>query len=435
MKQAWITLLLIPALAFSAAEAGPDLTRLPNGFSIVHDRIENTGIVSFGIWVGVGSVHEKDEEAGIAHMLEHMLFKGSRSYPPGEAERKIETFGGRMNGATSFEYTCYYITVPSAHFEEAFGILADMLKNPMFCPDEYERELGVVLREIDQREDNPRQRSARLFYQVLYPHHYYARPIIGYRETVASMELEDVKKFYRGNYFPGSMVLIAAGDIDRRKVARAAKEEFGKLPPGEPAPAVQPRPETYEKVPATERADITGAYFWTGMPGPEISSGDIREIASLSTAMKILGDGRTSRLYRRLRDELNLVSSVSAGFSFLPRGGPLYVRAEFSPGDKEAVKKSILEEIERLKKDGISQKELQRARIRTRSDMLFDFEGSADRIRIYGNYAVSGNLDFLEKFPEAVEGLSKEDIEEAAREYLLTDRFLSAALLPREDDN
>lgn len=429
-----LVFLVISAAAYCPASAsdGPELYELPNGFRIVYDRIPGSGVVSFGIWTGTGSVHEKDEQAGIAHMLEHMLFKGSKNYPVGAAERTVESLGGRMNGATSFEYTCYFLSIPSQHFREAFKVLADMVKNPLLCTDEFESERMVVLREVDQREDDPVQRSARMFYQAAYPGAYYGRPIIGFRDTIAGLTIEDIKIFHEVNYIPNNMTLIAAGDVPEETVLKLAMKSFGHMKSSE-----KPSPVPPETIPGegdvVEFADIKSVYLWTGREGPRISAGEVDRAAALSLAMNILGGGRGSRLYRRLREDSNIVNAVSAGFSFLPRGGPVYIRAEFEPEEKERVLKEIREELEEFIETGPLPDEIERARTLAMTDIIYGFESSAGRMRAYGNYAASDNMDFFLEYRDALERRSAEDIIRAVKKYLVPEEFSSAKLLPRAE--
>ncbi len=422
-------LLILAALFSSVEAASPELYELPNGFRIVFDPMEGTGVVSFGIWVGAGSVHEENAQAGIAHMLEHMLFKGSKNFPAGEAERIIESLGGRMNGATSFEYTYYYISIASEHFEAAFRVLADMLKNPLFCPGEFSSERMVVLREIDQREDDPVQRSARMFYQAAYPGHYYGRPIIGFRETLESMTIQDLRKFHEKNYVPSAMVLSAAGDIRKEDVLSLAAEHFGDMAPGrKPSPVPPGAPPKDAK--ALERADIRSAYLWLGNPGPPISIESIDEAAALSLGMDILGRGRSSRLHQALREDKNIVNSVSAGFSLLPRGGPVYVRAQFEPEREEEVLEGLMDEIKFFIEEGPGFEEVERAKTLISTDIIFGFEASSGRMRTYGNYAATGNMEFFTRYLDAVRRQTPKTVAGAVREFLFPQEFAGARLLP-----
>ena len=427
--------LLVSPVNFSRAEAAsPELYELPNGFRIVYDRMEGSGVVSFGIWTAAGSIHEKDEQAGIAHLLEHMLFKGSKNYPPGEAERIIESLGGRMNGATSFEYTYYYLSIPAEHFEPAFRVLSDMVINPLLCPDEFASERMVVLREVDQREDDPVQRSARMFYQAAYSGHYYGRPIIGFRDTIDSITIRDLARFHESNYAPGNMMLVAAGDVSRRQVLRLASEYFGGMEPGKKPSPVLPAAEHPAGAEAVEYADIKSAYLWMGRPGPGISVENIDEAAALSLGMNILGRGRASRLYRTLREDKNIVNSVSAGFSFLPRGGPVYIRAEFDPGKEERVLAELTGEITAFVEEGPGAEEIERARILSMTDIIFGFEASAGRMRTYGNYAAYGRMEFFTEYPDALQRQKPEDVAAAVAKYLLPEEFITVKLLPLPEE-
>ncbi len=410
--------------------ASPEVRRLNNGFKVVYDRMEGTGVVSFGIWVKTGSIHENPGQEGIAHMLEHMLFKGSAHYPPGAAERKIESLGGRMNGATSFEYTCYYMSIPAVNFKEAFEVLSDMIKNPLFSPEEFSSEKLVVLREVDQREDSPLQRSARLFYQTAYKERLYGRPIIGFKDTINSFSIEDLVEFHETHYSPDNMVLVVAGDAARRDVFKLAAKHFGHLEPGG-APEIHPDSELQDRVyQSLERADIRSVYMWKGYPGPGIGEAPAADLAALSVAMNILGRGRSSRLYQSLREEKSIVSSISAGFSFLPHGGPVYIRAEFEPGMDDSVTEAIMEEISVFIHEGPDPEEFQWARILAVTDMIFGYEGSSGRMRLYGNYAASDNIDFISEYARALETLSLEQVLRAIDEYLLPEKFSTVKLAP-----
>ncbi len=405
---------------------------LDNGFRILVEEVPGPGIVSMGVWVAVGSAHEEEEEAGIAHFLEHMLLKGTETRPPGRIQEEIASLGGRMNGATSFEYTYYFLTLPGHFWKEGLDVLADIMLNPSFDPQEFTREREVVLREIDEREDSPGSRVARLFYESLFDHHPYGRPIIGYREVVKELGREDLIRFYEEHYHPENMLLIITGDIDAESVIAQAKKWFENVPVGQPPRVYRPSEPPLKGVRlAEEEADIRSVYWMMGFHAP--SQEETQEAYALSMAVSILGGGRSSRLYRSVREEQGLVSSISSSYLPLPDAGAAMVRVIVSPENQEMAKSAVREEIGRFLEEGPTEEEMERARTMIASSLLFSMEGASGRRNQYGYFGVSNNLQYLRGYLEGVHRVTVCEVLEVSRKYLSTDDYLLAVLRPLKE--
>ncbi len=405
---------------------------LDNGFRILVEEVPGPGIVSAGIWVAVGSVHEKEEEAGIAHFVEHMLLKGTENRPPGHIQEEVASLGGRINGATSFEYTYYFLTLPGHFWREGLDVLSDIVLHPSFDPQEFEREKEVVLREIDEREDSPGSRVSRMFFEGLFDYHPYGRPIIGYREVVKELSREDLMRFYNEHYHPENMLLVVTGDIEVEAVIESAIQWFDDVPAGQPPHFSPPSEPPLSGVRLVEEyADIRSVYWMLGFHGPSLR--ETGDAYALSMAAAILGGGRSSRLYRSIREEKGLVSSISASFLPLTDEGVAMVRVVASPENHEMAKSAVRKEIKTFLEEGPTEEEMKRARTMIASSLLFSMEGASGRRDQYGYFGVADNLGYLRGYLEGIQTVTIDEVTEISRKYLSSDDFLWAVLRPLEE--
>lgn len=358
--------------------------RLPNGLRVLARENRSAPLVAVDCWLGVGALHEPEEHVGISHFLEHMFFKGTERYPLGSMDRLVKSMGGYNNAATSMEFTHYYIVTPSEHFETALDLLADHLRNPTFPEAELERERSVVKEEIRRRNDSPQGRLYVALSEHLFGDSPYAREVLGSPESLDRITASVMRGYWRRRYRSDRLAVAVAGDVDPETVVAAVAERLGDLEPGEATPAAVAPPEPRLDV-APLGMDIAQGYLAWGFRTAGRS--DLEEACALEVAVTALGDGMTSRLYRRLVDERRLVTSVGAWTYALDRVGVLGISAVLPPqrrGEVEEETARVLEEATH----GLRPDEVGRAKIMLAADFAFDNETNAATTGTLGEFEV-----------------------------------------------
>jgi zinc protease len=406
----------------------PSRAVLPNGARLVVQEHRTSDIVALQLWVGVGSRDEGPEERGFAHFAEHMLFKGTETLPRGFVDREVEAVGGRTNAGTSYDYTYYYMLLPAARAVRGIEVLADIAVNSRFDPDELDREREVVFEEMRLGEDNPRSALYRRLYDLVFHGHAYGRPVLGDPAALRSATRATLREFYRRHYTPENMTLVVAGPVDPAAIRAAAAGSLGRIPrTGQvrvrPAP---PEPIGTARTRIVERPERQAA-LGLGFLAPPLGHDDM---AAVDLLAHILGGSTSSRLNQALRERRRLVSSVSAGYSALERGGVLSVTAQFEPADEARVETEIIEELRRLRDSGVTTEELARAVTAAEADRLFSEETVEGLALAYGRAETIWGLEEHRRYLDRVRAVTRDDIQAAARRYL-SQAHARLAFLPR----
>lgn len=424
-----VLLIMTPTLA-PALEIAPRLhkTTMDNGLTVLVKETPGTRVATVQIWVKAGSIYEESHEAGITHLIEHMIFKGTEKLGPGGVAGAIEAMGGRINAYTSYEYTVYHATLSSRHWDTTLEVLTDAVLHSVFDPEELEREKLVVLEEIRMRNDRP---GLRLYQEMMaraYEVHPYRLPVSGSAESVSAISRDHILAYMEKHYHPGNFTVVVVGDVRADQVAAKAQELMGRLPrsteeapqpPAEP-PAQSPRLFFLED-------DINQTHLSLAFPATAFRHPDT---AALDVLIHILAHGETSRLYNRLRNEKGLVYRID-GSAFTPRDpGVLHFSAVLEAGQVTAALEEILGEIFRLKHFPVSDEELNRAKRNLESDFVFNLE------RVEGQARALGSFEFLTGDPREdgylarIRAVSREDILRVASLFLRGDRLTVGAILP-----
>ncbi len=334
-------------------------TVLGNGLRVLTAEMPHTRSATVSVYVGAGSRYEPDEEAGLSHFLEHMLFKGASRRPTArEISEAIESVGGVHNAATDREATLYYAKVPHTAALTVIDILADMVTAPVMDPVELEKERAVILEELAGVEDSPPELAAILVDETLWPGQPLGREIGGTPETVKRLPLEAVWRYFRRQYVPSNMVLAVAGNVRHGEVAEAAARWLGELAPVEPGPwfpavARNGAPRLSVKEKATEQAHLCFAF-----PGVPLGS---EERFAVSLLSMLLGEGMSSRLFLELREERALVYDIHSYTSEYRDAGALTIYAGCDPENARVTAEATLEETLKLL-EGVPPAELQKAK-------------------------------------------------------------------------
>ncbi len=411
-------------------EEAPLRRVLPNGMTVILQENHAAPVVSIQVWVKAGSVQERQEEAGVAHVHEHMLFKGTKSRGVGTIAREVEAAGGQINAYTSWERTVYYVNMASRFMNKGIDILADIIANATFNPQELAKEIEVIREEIRRGKDMPARRLSEAFYAAAYTVHPYGRPVIGYDEVVKGFTREDVLRFYRRWYVPANMVWVMVGDLDAETLMPELETRLGRIP-NRPVPAKKTPVEPAQSKPRVfiQREDAQEARLTIGFHIPGISHPDV---PALDLLAQILGQGRSSRLYSSLRMQRRLVNSVSA-YSMTPKDPGLFlVNAGLEAGDINRALTGILEETYRVCFEPVTVDEIKKAKAQIESDFIYQKETVQGQARELGYYeAVLGDLGYGEKYLSRLRAVRASDILRVAGAYLRPENLTLGALVPK----
>jgi zinc protease len=391
-------------------------TYLPCEVPLIVREMPRASVTNVSIWCRTGSAHEPAAMNGISHFLEHMYFKGTDRYAPGDMDRVIKGLGGYNNAATSIEYTNYFATVPAENYHLALEVLADALLHSRFDPAEIERERQVVLEEIGRKEDDPQGKLFVEFQSDFGGTTPYGRPILGRAETLFRIDRDAFLAYLRDRYTAPNLCVVVAGRVAREDVAARAAEALAGTPPGTPNQVG-----TFGWLPLDRRErrvsrEIRHAYLMLGFRTPGL--GDQEEAFALEMVSAILGRGRSSRLVKRLREELGIVSGISAWTWDLSRGGMLTVSAGFEPDREAQVRAEIESHLARLQRETVSQEELARARTVASADFHFSTETPGDVGATLGHFHVTTRAEDAIEYLSRLQRVTPEQVRDAAKRWL-----------------
>ena len=401
---------------------------LDNGLRVVIEENHAAKVVALEAWVDVGSATEPLELAGIAHVFEHMLFKGTERRAVGEIARDVEGAGGDINAWTSFDETVYHLVLPSRHLELGLDILADTLQHSQFDPVELERELKVVLEELKQGEDNPGRVASQALFSTAYQRHPYRKPVIGTKKTVKSLTRERLLDFFHENYVAKNITLVLCGDLDAQRGRVLVEKLFGKMPGGERR-RTELLVEPPQKAPRAKvvTADVREAQIQLAFHVPEVKHADAPALEVLAL---VLGHGESSRLDTILRREHEVVNEAYA-YAYAPRDPGLFVLgATCKPGEMQPALDGLLDQALRLAREPVTDEELARARAALEADGVFQKETMQGRARKLGYFESMGGPALEAVYLRAVAALRPGDLQRVAAKYFTSENLSVVALAP-----
>ncbi len=349
-----------------------EITSLDNGLRVATDTMESVESVSLGAWVGVGARHESPEVNGVAHFLEHMVFKGTRRRSARDIAEQIEAVGGQINAYTGRESTGFYAKVLAEQSELALDSLSDILQHSVFDPGELARERAVILQEIGQAADTPDDIVFDHFQETAYPSQALGRPVLGRSETVSAMDRRCLMDYLARHYGPEDMVVAAAGRIEHDFFRDTVARVFDALPPGAKA---APEAAAYRGGDHREARDLEQVHLVLGFEGLGYHDPDYYGSLVLST---LFGGGMSSRLFQEVREERGLAYAIYSFVSAYGDSGLFGVYAGTSEGDTSELLSVVADEFTKLPSD-IGEDELQRARAQLRASVLMSRESSLSR--------------------------------------------------------
>lgn len=403
--------------------------KLDNGQTVVVQEVKNNPIVTIDTWIKTGSIDEEDSNNGVAHFLEHLFFKGTKTHEPGEFDKILETKGAITNAATSKDFTHYYITIPSKDFDLAMDLHGDMILHPLIPRKEMEKERKVVLEEISKDLNSPTKIMQDNLNSMLYTTHPYKRKVIGRSDVIETITRDQVLSFYNKNYSPSNMVTVIIGDVDANHAIEKTKEAFNaeykkqtKTIYTKEAPLTKPQ----KKV---EYLDTESGYMVIGFRGTPIDDKDSYALDVLAT---ILGDGRSSVLNQVLKEKKRIAFSVDAGNSTFRDDGIFYISANYEPTKCKIVQDTIFNEIEKIQKNGVTDDQLKLAKNIIERSTYYSRESITNIATEIGyTMALTNDIKFYDTYLDNIKNVSKEDVKKVAEKYLGINRSAVSIVLPK----
>lgn len=405
--------------------------RLPNGLDIIIQEDHSAPVASLQAWCGVGSIHEDHWlGAGLSHILEHMLFKGTDKRPGTEIAACVQDVGGYINAYTSFDRTVYWIDTPSSGTDVCLDLLMDVVMNATLPESEYEKEQEVIRREFAMGFDDPDRMSSQLLFGTAFQRHPYGNPVIGHMEIFDRLSREDVLAYYHRHYVPNNMLMVVVGDVDAEAIHQTISGFFGQFPRKAYQPVYIPREPTQ-----MGRRDLH-LEFETQLSKmhlawhiPDMTH---RDMPALDILAAIMGEGRSSRLYREIREKRQLAHSIGA-YSYTPSHGGLFAISATTDADKrETTEEAAIEQVEQIKAVGVSEAELEKARKSCLVDMLDDLTSMRGQANdLAANWMQTRNLDFSRHYLASVRSVTAEEVRAVAQRYLHDRGLTSVSLNPK----
>ena len=412
------------------------LHKLDNGMHVVLQENHSAPVVALQVWVNAGSADDPGDRSGMAHVLEHMVFKGTRRRAEGQIAREVENSGGSINAWTSYDQTVFHVVIASRFFMRGLDILADAMQNSRIDKDDLERELQVIHEEIRLGDDSPGKAVAREMFATAYRKHPYRRPVIGRARSVSRLTKQHVESFSRKWYTPSNMTLVVVGDISAGQALRQIRRLFGS--PGAKRPRkIRTREPGQRRMRvsvlhrSTQEAYVTMAFHIPDLVHPHTPVLDLATV--------ILGEGESSRLVRRLKNERQLVTHIYA-YAYTPRDPGLFiVGATVLPRNVERAVEAMATEVFMLGTEEVTTDELRRAMTIVDSEAVFQKETVQGQARKLGFYqTVAGDVSYEQEYNRRVSGATPAELRQVVSRYLKRENLSVVVMSPRakgkEDD-
>jgi len=408
------------------AESTIQKSVLPNGVRVLVEPIQSVKSIAIGIWCYSGSRDERPDEAGISHLIEHMLFKGTRRRTAKQIADEIEGRGGVLNAFTDKEATCYYCRVLSDDAEVALDVLGDMVTESLLDPSELELEKGVVLEEIKRSEDEPGDHVHEVHLSRRWPNHVLGRPVIGNRDSVSNLTRDALVSYMQRQYRGPAIVVSAAGNVDPETLRASAEKILGQLPDVAERPAL-PRPAgsggKFELAKEVEQV-----HFCIGTDGPSLNDPDLYTQAVMDA---ILGGGMGSRLFQEIREKRGLAYAIGSYTLTYSVGGAFTVYGGTSLATWQQVQELVFAEFEKLRSDGVPEDELARAKRSLSGNLVLALEGmSARMMRMTRNELAYGREIPIEETLAKIEAITANQVVELADRSLRPELVSTTAIGP-----
>lgn len=409
---------------------------LDNGMQVVTIENHRAPIVVHMVWYRIGAADEPVGKSGIAHFLEHLMFKGTERFGPGEFSRSVALNGGQENAFTSWDYTGYYQKVARDRLEIVMELEADRMRNLQLTDEVVAPERQVILEERNSRTDNdPAALLSEQISAALFLHHPYGTPVIGWRHEMEALSRDDAIKFYNRNYQPNNAILVVSGDITEAELKPLAEKYYGVIPAGDVAPRerpVEPPHRSPRRVSLTDervaQASVTRQYL-----APSYNKGMTELAVPLQVFSEILGDNSTSRLYQALAVDRGLAAWAGASYSAVAVDQTrFHIYARALPGVDAATLEAAMDEVlDDVLTNGVTEEEVAAAKERMQATAVYALDDPGSVARIFGWVLSAGlTVEDVERWPDTIAAVTRDQVMAAARAVLRPERSVTGILLP-----
>ncbi len=402
-------------------------TTLPNGLTVLTERMAHMRSVAMGVWVGTGSRDEAPAQNGLSHFVEHMVFKGTTTRDAKQLARETDAIGGNLDAFTGKETICFNIKVLDQNVDAAMDILADLVLHPRFEPTDLQREKSVILEEIKMDEDNPDYLVHEVHVANFWKGDPLASSILGTAKTVAAFDEPGVRAFHTERFSPENMFFSAAGNLEHEEMIALVTRHFAQLAPlGDTPLKALPAPRVTPHITLKKKKSLEQVQICLGVPAPPVDAPNRYVLYLLNT---ILGGGMSSRLFQTVREEAGLAYSIYSELSPFRDAGSLTVYAGTSVEKTPEMLRLILQELKLMKDEPVSDDELKRAKDQSRGNIVLGLESSSARMsNLARQQMYYGRFTSVEEIEREVDAVTPQDIQAAARELFQAD-LLSLTLL------
>lgn len=403
---------------------------LPNGIRVITERMPQVRSVSVGVWIGTGSREEDEHEAGISHFVEHMVFKGTKKRSAEQIARSVDSIGGGLDAFTSKEVVSYNVKVLDEHVPEAFDIVTDLVRNPLFDQKDIEKEKGVILEELKMEVDNPEYMAHELFNSHFWKGHGLGRAILGTRQTIRSFDRDIVERYYRQIYAPSNILVTAAGNLSHKRLVELTAEHLGDLKPRRMR-SVGRKPQAHAPLVFKDRKSVEQVHLYVGVPSIAMPA---EERFSCYILNAILGGGMSSRLFQNIREKLGLVYSVYSELAMYRDAGCMMVYAGTSMRSAERVVKLIAAELHELASKRVTDEELRRAKDHLKGSIVLGLESTSSRMaNLARQETYFQEFMSMDEMLDRVERATSEEVQTLAQRFFVPKQIAVAMLGPLGD--
>lgn len=404
---------------------------LPNGIRVITERMPHVRSVAVGVWVETGSRREPDDRGGMSHLIEHLVFKGTATRSAEDIARTMDSVGGQMDAFTTKEHTCFYVQVLDEHLPLAVDLLTDILLHPRFDAEELDREKSVVLQEIKMVEDTPDDIIHDIFAAQVWEGHPLGRPILGTRELVTGFDRDQIAEYFAQEYVPAKVIIAVAGNVTHDRVVElfsAGFNGFGRTPleRTDTTPGLNPSVNIVHK-------QLEQVHVVMGFPGLRQSA---PERYALFLLNDVIGGSMSSRLFQEVRERQGLVYSIHSGVQAYLDTGVTYLYAATDPGNFSKMLKSILKELRDLKKNGITEEELKRAKDHLKGSLMLSLETSSSRMNRLAKHEMHlRSFLTMDQMIGAIERVQHDEVQTLVGQLLDEERLALTTLGPLDRRN
>lgn len=437
----WVCLTLLPLVA----QAEVKEFTLTNGLKVVIQEDHRAPVVVSQVWYRAGALDEVNGKTGVAHVLEHMMFKGTKQVPAGQFSRLIAAAGGKENAFTGMDYTCYFQQLEKSNLPLSMRLEADRMQNLQITDEEFAKEIKVVMEERRWRtEDKPQSKVNEQFQAIAFRAHPYGRPVVGHMNDLENMTAEDAREWYRNWYAPNNATLVVVGDVNTDEVLKLAKQYFGPIKAHKlPARKPQVEPAQLGERRALVKAPGKLPYLAMGFHAPALAfkpeqSDTSWEPYALEVLAGVLSGNDSARLNQKLVRETALASDVGAGYDTTSRGQHSLFELVGTPSEGKSVAEletALLAQIELIKTGGVTQKELDRVKASVIAADTYQRDSMFYQAMQLGQLETMGYpWTLIKEYPEKLKAVTSEQIQAVAKKYLTKDNMTVVTLDPQPID-